>query len=253
MKNLNLLIILTLAIFLVGSCSDDTNEPEVEEDEFGTGLFNDENLINDIFFVSFPQAMPQAQDPCASIAIGLVNTANAFYGVRAFFFPAFSRERSADPIMSLSGHSNYRVYSWSPDGGISNVAIQFSETSDKNYQLVFVQENDGPFLRFLESSENKEGDEGRLNIYGGDESQVLINTYDWKVFADKSREIVVTDPSQDDFFIKVEGNTDLSGSVEYRQNGENTKIIQWDATGNGSWQEFDGSGNLLNEGSWTVS
>lgn len=253
MKHLKLPFILILVILLGGGCSDDSPEPEVEEDQFGFGLFNDENLIDDIYFISFPQAMATAQDQCASTATILINAANAFFGVRGFFFPALTRERSSDPIMSLSGHSNYRVYSWSPDGGISTLAIQFSETSDKNYQLVFLQEDGGPFLRFLESSENKEGDEGTLNIYGADDDQVLISTYDWKVFPDKSREIVVTEPLENGFFIRVKGNTDLSGSIEYMEDSQNTKIIQWDAAGNGSWQELDGDGELVDEGSWTVS
>ena len=253
MKNLHLPILLILAIFLAGSCSDDSNEPEMEEDQFGTGLFSDENLIDEIFFVSFPQEMSQVQDPCAITAIGLVNTANAFFGFRGFFFPTFAGgERSTDPIMSLSGHSNYRVYNWSPDGGDSNVTLQFSETSDKNFQLIFVQEDGGPLLRFIESSENKDGNEGELKIYGGNENQTLISTYTWKVFPDKSREIVLTEPERSDFFIKVEGNTDLSGSVEFQDDGQNSKTIQWDAAGNGSWQEFDENDNLVDQGSWTV-
>ena len=253
MKRLKLPIILILTILFVGSCSDDPSEPEFEEDQFGFGLFNDENLIDGLFFISFPEAMANAQDQCAFIATSMVNVANAFVSVRGFFFPALARERSTDPIMALNGHSNYRVYTWSPDGGISTLAIQFSEASGKNYQLVFLQENSGPFIRFLESSENKEGTEGKLDVYGADDDQALINTYEWKVLSDNSREIIVSDPSKNNFFVKAKGNTDLSGSIEYRQDGQNTKLIQWDSAGNGTWQELDGNGSLVDEGSWTVS
>lgn len=244
---------LILAILFSWGCSDDSPEPEVVEDQFGFGLFNDENLIDGLFFISVPDAMAASQDQCALTATALVNTANSFFGFRGFFFPTLARERSSDPIMSLSGHSNYRVYTWSPDGGITTVAIQLSETSGQNHQSVFVRENGGPFLRFLESSEDKDGNEGTLNIYGADDDQVLISTYDWKVLPDESREIVFREPDENDFSLKVKGNTDLSGTLEYKQGGDGTKIIQWDAAGNGTWEELDENGNLIDEGSWTTS
>ncbi|MEN7549098.1 hypothetical protein AAG747_14340 [Rapidithrix thailandica] len=244
MKKFQLVILTTLLTSLFfTSCSKDDDEapqpePSLEEVKFA--------LLNEFEEFTAPQGLQDYDNIHAEQAISDINEANA---IRAYFTTYFDipegAEKSNTPIASSEG--KYIVYKWEEDN--KSIALQLSQQGDEYLMEVFIRKKDNaPYQLFIEARQPKAGKKFQLKQFDLEEKQVRA-TFLWEKREKESTYVSHTRPAG----AKQEWNfyADASGKTANSFDGKLFYIIQWDAEGKGSWQDFNPyDGKETGKGSW---
>ncbi len=253
MIKINSTLICLIAAFLLWNCSSSSEDP-TPEDDFSFGFVNNENLIDGTSFVKVPDAMAGVSNQCASLVQVYVAASNTYLFYSGYFLIPTAGERSNTVIEAVPGHSNYSTREWT-DGFGEEIAFQLSEGSGTRVFKIFIRESGGEYQKFIEATENSDGVSGTMDVFEIDNSSTveeLSFSYIWKINSDDSREVTYQDYNDEQFKVTVKNNSNLSGEVEVMENGIKTWDADWDELGNGSWRNFDTSGAILDEGTWTI-
>jgi hypothetical protein len=157
------------------------------------------------------------------------------------------------------------VYTWSEgEPGYDELAMTLTITELLDYHTWVLK---GSGLRwevvyddyvFLNASIAKDGSHGFLEEYDAQGSGDLAMRWAWEVVGDGDIEYAVDvwDPFTPYLVLPVL-NADGSGSMRVYNGvpGEGWLYLEvaWDATGAGTWTEYDDGGGVVDSGSWTAS
>lgn len=243
-----LFFLLLLSASLLFSCSGEENDPKPETSEtINPGLFENE------LEVSTPAAMVSSDDPYAKMATAYLSTVNSFTSYGSAFNPPEEAQRTSTPISAANARmaADYLVYEWTFNG--QAIAYQYSEQNGKHIFEVFFKESGKKYSRYYYAEEGTDGKSGMFQIFNvtGEDPTEIVASWEWEVLANESVKFTY-DLANGSLHYEAVANKDQSGSLLITTEGANYMNFEWNSSGNGSWEQYDENGQVVQSGVWTV-
>ena len=247
MKISRILSLIALMAIAVACSKDDDPEPL----ENATLSFSQNSAI-----LQVPQGLLNSDDPKAMEAASWVTMANALSA--NVIAPPAGAQRTTDLITPVNGRTSATtgvVYTWEdPQNG--SVAYQIKDEDSKYvFELFYKGPDDSGWYRYFYAEEFKDRSAGYMVIYDAwgfmDESRgAQMMRWDWT----RKGDLFTLKMIDNDFGfnLTVEVNTKTkAGSVVYFEGGIKQSEVVWDAQGKGTWKDFDETGAVVEQGSWS--
>ena len=205
-----------------------------------------------------PTKMQSSSDPQAQMAVSWIATANAMSSYLSYFNAPAGATKSDVAITASNARTSsgsVTVYIWTDSGTGYKIAYQVTENSNSYYFDAFLMlPNSTQWLKYVHAEELKDKSKGSMKIYdiftGGNPSTVWL-TYAWTRSGDNFT-LTITD-LEDLFKVELAINQKTkAGNVKYYLDNVLEYQMTWDATGAGTWIEYDEQGNIVEQGTWTV-
>ncbi len=253
MKLLKSFILLAAIVSLAGCNNDEEVAPKEEELNNVTFSFlNKENIME------IPEALANAGDPYAAVAVSYLNSANTLSSYLSYFtFPQNAQvtHNRIEPANGRSQAGEYRVYTWT-DAQLGSVAYQLGDHGDYyTFEVMVKEPGMADWLLILSGEEEKDRAAGFMriyNTYSDDPSEMLAN-YEWSTQGDISN-FVYTFQQDESYSISVEISMNQktgAGNIHFFEDGSLSLQMDWDELGNGTWTSYNSEGSIVEEGSWT--
>jgi|GEM_PF-2538457 hypothetical protein len=137
-------------------------------------------------------------------------------------------------------------------GGFTAIIEAVPAENDQVNWSVVISGSDGNVTfnnwKAMEGTSNRSGKKGEWHIFKENSTEEL-GVYNWEVREDDSKFGSFT-MSTEAIRYEVVNNPDGSGSFVKYENGIKVFEATWNASGAGSWTEWDTQGNVVNSGSW---
>lgn len=244
-KDLKNLFVLFCLAFIAVSCGDkDDPAPALEEVELA--VFSEENKVN------IPAGLKNSTDSEAQAVSAMIESMTSSIGAYSALFDMPDGATKVSPIEAANGRMNANMvtYEWAYQGGA--VAYQITELDDSYYFEYFFKEDGGPYYKWFEGTQTKDGKSGSfvmLDFYAS--TRVEVFTYEYEVRNDGSVYGEYNYPSFGYSFI-FEVKADGSGYIK-SYDGTNLQVeYLWNVDGSGSWTYYDETGAVSSTGSWTA-
>ena len=229
-----LLTLLSLSIYFAGSSNDDENpvDPKVDSQP--------QNIV--VKPVETPASMQQNQevDVRTLSLLSMVNSVSLYGGL---YTTPGNAELSGNNEWSGSWSDGSATCYWESweDGDVYYVELSVSGVYDGESVSDFL-------LVDLEAYD--EGESGTLTIY--DPAEENSFSYDW--YTDDDNVYYLSYYFTDGSELYARSNPDLSGEIEYYENGASGTVLtyraEWNSDGSGNWESWDLDGNYLGGGNW---
>ncbi len=232
--------ILILFVALSGCSKDNENNPVAPKTTEPAKLQMKE--------VTVPSHLQQVQDPFAQMVNGFIQMVNSFKTYTAFFSPPSGAKHLPKTFNTED--------EWTWTNGEITVRLVYNENDMIHWKVYLTGTYEGFTATNwlgMEAEQTKDGKSGHLIIYQPVTSEIAVE-WDWTANADGSYSFDYVDvQSQNKINIVV--NSDKSGTLKVYQTENNQSFVQyqinWTSTGSGQWWEYDASGNIVSQGSWT--
>jgi hypothetical protein len=246
MKKINSIFIALLLLFTF-SCGND-DEPALETQRL--------SLEGRAQLAPIPESMITNENPKAFEAYAYASTINALGSFFIYFAEPHGAARTSNPIV-VSGQGSISTGSkcavWRYEEAEFGLAYQICDGGDRWTWQYFLKYDGGDWRLWFEAYEMKDRSRGEMNFYTDEGTFHPIFKFSWQ----RSGDIF-------DYSYKTYNGTTLEEEVKLRVNIKTgagnltffegvvkTSYMEWDAQGNGSWEEYDGGGNVTGSGSWT--
>ncbi len=215
------ILLLSLSLVLLASCSNDDNTPTMPEEE--------NNLPKQVVFntISVPTGMLESGNAEADQALEYIRLVNQFTKLHE----AVNPPKEA----TLTRTDQY----WSGYWGYENVMFYWEAWYDNDLYKVEVTA-DGSFygynfnnIKFLEVESSSDGNVGLINLYGP--NGFKLSQWDWELSEDEVYTVDYYTPLGGLISVKV--NPDLSGELEYYEGDALVFKAKWYE--DGSWEWWD--------------
>lgn len=240
LKSLFLLLLAVAAI----SCGDkDDPAPAQDLKELELTIFEESQKI------AVPEGLQSSSDPYAQQVNSMISSISVNSYSAMFTVPDGATQLS-EPIEAANGRTNGSsvTWEWSYQGG--SIAYQITELDDSYFFEMFFKTDGEPYYKWFEGEQSKDGRSGSFLIldHTSDTRTVLL-TYNYEIRADGSFYLEYISFTQT---LKIEVAADKSGSISQFNGASIMYEYTWAADGSGTWTEYDETGAVVEEGSWTA-
>ncbi len=240
-------------LLFISSCSEE--EPVKNElEDIRLSFATREEIID------LPEGLINSTDPYAQTAYGYATSANLMSAYFNFFAFPDGATKTTNRIVPANARTTatgeYLVYTWT-DPQVGGIAYQLGDIGDRySFEVFFQRAGSTQWLRYLYAEEKKDQSNGFMKVFDIDaaNASAAVIEYTWTVangsIVFRYNFLAENEPTAS-VVITVNESTQ-AGKVEYFVGTALFSRITWDALGNGTWEEYDEEGVLLNEGSWTA-
>lgn len=245
-KDLQKLFVLFCLALVAVSCGDkDDPEPSLEEVELA--VFSEETKV------AIPEGLKNSSSSEAQAVSSMIESMTSSIGAYSSLFTIpDGATKLSSPIEAANGRmaANSVTYEWSYQDGA--VAYQITELSDSYFFEIFFKEAGGPYYKWFEGTQAKDGKSGSFVMLDFTvDTRVEILTYEYEIRNDGSIYGEYNYPSWGYSFI-FEVMADGSGYIKSYDNDVIQVEYIWSADGSGNWTYYDESGAVSSTGSWTA-
>ncbi|MBD3223995.1 MAG: hypothetical protein GF313_04660 [Caldithrix sp.] len=241
-RTLYLTILSLTAALLISSCGDSST---------GSDDNNNNNQAPELQVqqVEVPQAMQTSSDPKAQQTVSYVGIANSFSQYSAAWTPP----QGASNLAKASGVNDWS-YEWTT--GQLTIKMTVTETDDTfQWRIVYDGTLGGQTFdnwTYMEATRSKDGSDGQMYIYAYNTEKVEL---EWHWMVDDN-DVYNFEMISESLRILVNANPNKSGQVEVFNMNNGAYLITfksvWDQNGAGQWWEYDGEGDVSDNGDWDV-
>jgi len=250
MKATKLVLLLAIALITFSCGDDEPVKSELEEIRL--------SLADKTEIIKLPTGLITSTNPYAQEAYSYAASANMMTSYFSFLSFPDGASKTKNPIVPANARTSdagdYLVYTWS-DASVGSIAYQLGDLGDSySFEIFFKEPGSSDWLRYFYAEEKKDQSSGFMkiyNIYGDDPSFAFVE-YSWVRVANVltfEYKFLFDDEPALRAVITINETTG-AGQVVYFSGSLQLSRITWDALGNGTWQTFDGEGNLDDSGSW---
>lgn len=245
-KDLQKLFVLFCLALVAVSCGDkDDPEPSLEEVELA--VFSEENKV------AIPSGLKNSSDAKAQQVSQMIEGMTSTIGsYSSLFNMPDGAAKVNNPIEGANGRMNGNTvtYEWSYQDGA--VAYQITELDDSYYFEYFFKEAGGPYYKWFEGTQAKDGKSGSFAMLDFTvDTRVEVLTYEYEIRNDGSFYGKYNYTLAGYSFI-FEVKADGSGYLK-SYNGTAVQIeYLWNADGSGSWTYYNEDGTINSDGIWSA-
>ncbi|UII22574.1 hypothetical protein [Fulvivirga ligni] len=245
MKTCNTKFFLTLFVLAISlfSCSkdDEPSDPKLSETNL---FFMDEEIIN------LPTGLTQSDDPRAN-TLSFYMTYIGILSSYGSYFTVPEGASTSGPITASNGRlsDNTETYVYNYGGYI--IANQITDQGSSYLYEVFVKIENEDYKKWYEASQKKDKSEATFTYLDPEEDE-RVELVSWTIKKNDNGYFIRYVTAEDEGVTEIQSNTDKSGTMVVIENGVKKYEYSWDSVGNGTWKEYNGQGNLIDEGGWTV-
>jgi hypothetical protein len=246
MKKLSYYLLVIVAGFTFSCGSDD--EPSLEKQRL--------SLEGRAQLAPIPESMITNENPKAFEAYAYASTINALGSFFIFFEEPHGAGRTNNPIIvpgqgSIVAGSKCAV--WRYEEADFGMAFQICDGGDR-WTWQYFYKWDSEWRLWFEAYEMKDRSRGEMNFYTDEGTFHPVFKFSWQrsgdIF-DYSYKMYDGATLEEEVKLTVNIKTG-AGNLTFYTGVVKTSYMEWDAAGNGSWEEYDGAGNVVDSGTWTA-
>ncbi len=241
-KQIGMIIVIFSMLYII-SCSKDDNPVTPNENKKAKELGLKE--------ITVPEALVQSNDSHAQMCVGFINMANGFKGFSSLYQPPVGIN-----LAKIVDIKDDWTRTWTDEQ--LSITMNYYENDVSFGWQVFLTGTDNQYTYsnwlLMEAEQKVDDSYGTLIIYKPVTEQVEFkwtwsqsqsgkNTFTMEIFGDDGLPETKID---------AVSNSDESGELIFYKYVDGSYVKEsrttWTATGTGHWEEYDASGNIINQG-----
>lgn len=240
-KHLRNLFVFLFVSAVAISCGDKDDPQPAKLEDVKLGVFETE--------ITVPEGLKNSTDEHAQTVNEFISQLSQTSNYSAYFEVPEGATKLSGPIQGANGRMNGNVvtYEWAYQGGA--IAYQITELDETYLFELFFRTEDSPYYKWFEGEQTKDGKSGSFVMFNYSDNTVVFQ-YDYEHRNDGSFFLEYDLAGM--YSLQMLVNADKSGYIKSFSSDVISFEYNWDTAGNGTWIEYDESGNQVSTGSWTA-